>query len=274
MNILLYTPSIYVRKTFINALIPIGISVFHLDHLAMLFDTIRKNQIEVVIFDVIQENYSDIFPELIKIKQGTEPGLPEKIALLMLIGSVDKTQISRALQLGVIGFIKSNASEETISKYIPEIYQKIKGIPPARKFVRVSLNTLMESERIGVKFRSAVNLQLILGVIKDISAGGIAVELVGTFDPAAIENGMEVKNMQFMLDQKDVLVNAQVVAYQKRFCAFRFTHLSQQDREAISQFIFEKISRTPEAVEKPVELPTPTPSPAPAPSPETPPTGE
>lgn len=243
MNILVYTQSFYVRKTFINALIPVGISVFQTDHLSTLFHSVRKNSIEMIVFDVIQENYEEIFPELIKIKQGTEEGLPEKIGLLMLIGTVDKTQVTRALQLGVIGFIKSNASEETISKYIIEIYQKIRGIPPQRKYARVTLNTSLESERIGIKFRSSLNMQLILGVIKDISAGGIAVELVGTFDQAAIENGMEVKNMQFMLDTRDVLVNAVVVAYQKSFCAFRFTHLSQQDREAMSQFIFDKISR-------------------------------
>lgn len=240
MNVVIHTQSYYVRKSFINALIPIGISLFHSESVEGLIQKISSKPTDIVVLDVIQENYDSAYKLMTAIKNHASEAI-RKIGIVMLIGAVDKVKIAKCLQLGAIGFIKSSAENEAIAKYITGLYEKIKGVPPERKFTRVSLDITNESERIAVKFRSPENLQLIMGVIKDISAGGIAVELVGTFDQEAIKNGMEVTNMQFIIDGKDVLVNAIVVAYQKNFCAFRFSYVSQPDREIISQFIFSRI---------------------------------
>jgi DNA-binding NarL/FixJ family response regulator len=222
MNVVIHTQSYYVRKAFIDALIPNGISLFHSESVEGLIQKISSKPTDIVVLDVIQENYEEAYKLMTAIKNHASEAI-RKIGIIMLIGAVDKVKIAKCLQLGAIGFVKSNAESESISKYIQGLYEKIKGVPPERKFTRVSLDIMNESERIAVKFRSPTNLQLIMGVIKDISAGGIAVELVGTFDQEAIQNGMEVTNMQFIIDGKDVLVNAIVVAYQKNFCAFRFS---------------------------------------------------
>ena len=237
MNVLIYTQSYYVRKTFVNALIPNGISLFHVEDLTNMLSKIKEKAVNIVVYDVIQENYDEIFRSMRELKKFSE----KKIAVLLFIGAVDKTQVAKALQFGAVGFIKSNAKESTISKYIQEISEKIEGVPPERKFVRLTLDSTNEHERVSVKFRSPRNMQIILGIVKDISAGGIAVELVGTFDPDAIEVGLETHNIQFMLDGKDVLTDGIIVAYKKRFCAFRFVNTSIQDLEIISEFIFERI---------------------------------
>ncbi len=240
MNVLIYTESYYVRKTFVNALIPNGISLYHVENLDNLGEAIISNDIDIVVFDVIQENYRNVFVPMGQIKNGTMLG-EKKVGVILLIGSVDKTAITQALQLGAIGFIKSNAREEAISQYVTEIYSKTKGVTPERKFRRVTLNVEDPGQRVSIKFRSQKNMQLLMGVIKDISAGGVAVELVGTFDPEALETNMEIKGMQFILDTKDVLADGVIVVYQKRFCAIRFTHMSQGDRDVLSQFIFERM---------------------------------
>lgn len=240
MNIIIYTQSYYVRNAFVNALIPNGISLFHSESMEDLIQKMSSRPIDMVVLDVIQENFDEAFKLMGAIKNNASEAI-KGIGIVMLIGTVDKARITKCLQLGAIGFIKSNAEGDTISKYIIQLYQKIKGVPPERKFARISLDITNESERIAVKFRSPLNMQLIMGVIMDISAGGLALELVGTYDAEAIAKGMEVANMQFILDMKDVLTNAVVVAYQKNFCAFRFTYISVPDRETISQFIFSKI---------------------------------
>ena len=241
MNVLIFTQSYYVRKTYVNALIPMGISVTHSESSTGILEKIQVKVADLVILDAIQENYDDMFPIVSDIKNNENEDI-RKTGVIMLISGITKDYLVKALHLGVIGFIKNNASEDTISKYVIEIYGKIKGAPPERKFVRVSLNTEKEAERVGVKFRSPDNQQLLLGVARDISAGGIAVELVGTYNHDALLSGTEVKNMQFILNGKDVIADAMIMAYQKGFIAFRFTSLSQQDKEIISQFIFEKIS--------------------------------
>ena len=150
--------------------------------------------------------------------------------------------MTSAIQLGVKGFIKSNAEEDFVGNYVIEIYKKDKGAPPERKFVRVSFDTSNPNERIGIKFRSPINSQLIMGLIKDISFGGVAVELVGTFPKESLAAGIAVKNMQFILEGKDVYVDGIVVAYQKMFCAFRFVNMSETVSEIISHYIFQRIS--------------------------------
>jgi c-di-GMP-binding flagellar brake protein YcgR len=81
-----------------------------------------------------------------------------------------------------------------------------------------------------------------MGLIKDISFGGIAVELVGTFPSESLAAGITVKNMQFILEGKDVFVDGIVVAYQKMFCAFRFINMSETVSEIISHYVFQRIS--------------------------------
>lgn len=242
MKILVYTQSIYVRKSFINGLIPNGISVYHSENIQEMVGKLSKLVPDVVVFDVINENYDDSYRLMTAMKKSPSEKI-KKIAIVMLVGNIDKKNLTKMLQLGAVGFIKSGTDEDSIAKYIINAYQKVKGAPPERKYVRVTLDTSMESERIAIKFRSPVNMQLIMGVIKDISAGGLAVELVGTYDPEAIKQNMEVKNLQFILNTRDVVVNAVVVAYQRNFCAFRFTGLTQGDREIISQFMFERIGQ-------------------------------
>lgn len=240
MNILIYTQSYYVRKNFVNALIPNGISLFHSENIKDVVTKISSKPIDIVLFDVINENYEEPFRVMTAMKNSPSEKV-KKIGIIMLIGTIDKKSLTQCLQLGASGFIKSDSSQDFIAKYIMQTYEKLEGTPPQRKYIRVTLSTEHEEERIAVKFRSPKNMQLIMGVIQDISAGGIAVELVGTYDPEAIEKGTEVMNMQFILEGRDVIVNAVVVAYQQNFCAFRFTSISHQDRESISQFIFEKI---------------------------------
>ena len=241
MNVLIYTQSYFVRNLFLNALYPNGINLFHAEHTESIVNFIKQRQIEIVVIDVIQEDYVKTFTIMNEIKNNPDNDV-KKVAIILLIGNVDKQNLIKAIQLGAVGFIKSNAKEETIYNYIIEIYKKTTGVPPERKYVRVTLNTDNPNDRIGIKFRSPKTLNIILGVIRDISFGGVAVELVGTFPPESIEVGMEVNNMQFILDGHDLFVNGVVVAYKKNFCAFRFVNLTQSDKEIICQFIFQRIS--------------------------------
>ncbi len=241
MNACIYTQSNFIRNTYINALIPRGISLYHVEHGDELISKILYTKAEIAILDVIQEDYDGAFALLKQIKNH-ESEVVKKTAVILIIGAIDKTQVTAAIQLGVIGFIKSNAAEDFVGNYIIDIYKKEKGTPPERKFVRVSFDTSNTNERIGIKLRSPINSQLIMGVIKDISFGGVAVELVGTYPLESLSPGLTIKNMQFILDGKDVYIDGVVVAYQKGFCAFRFNDMSETVRETISHFVFQKIS--------------------------------
>ncbi|MGC8765995.1 MAG: PilZ domain-containing protein [Brevinematia bacterium] len=241
MKVLVYTQSYYVRNAFVTSLIPNGIGLIHVENNDALFNKLDSEKPDIIVMDVVREDFDEVFG-IIKNLKNIEKEEIKNIPVVLFIGAIDKQYITSAIKLGVVGFIKSNSSREFISEYLIKIYEKVKGAPPQRKFARVPLDPNNPNEKIGVKFRSPVNLQLMIGVIKDISYGGIALELVGTFSPDSIAVGMEIKGVQFMIEGKDIEVDAVVVAYQKNFCAFRFVGMPNDVQETISHFIFQKLS--------------------------------
>lgn len=241
MNVLIFTQSYYVRNTFVNALIPKGIDLYHAEHADSLIDKLNSHPIDAIAIDVIQGNFDSVF-NLVRIIKGSDKEEIKKIAVILIIGSIDRESITAAVQSGVIGFIKSSATEDFIANYVMEIYQKVKGVPAERKFARITIGATNASERVGIKFQSPVTNQMIIGVMQDLSFGGMAAELVGTFSPESVAVGIEVKNVQFILDGKDIVLDGVVVAVQKNFCAFRFTNMSPPVRETIAHFIFERLS--------------------------------
>lgn len=238
MNVLIYTQSNYARITFINALFPAGITLYQTEHNDALINDIQRLAPAIVVLDAIKEDYIVVF-ELIKQIKNHSSEEVRKTGIILLIGSIDKQTITSAIQVGVIGFIKSNATAEFVYKYIMDSYQKLRGVSPERKYIRIKIDP---NDMVGIKFRSPVNSQLIIGQVKDISFGGIAVELVGTFPPDSIAIGSEITNMQFILESRDIFIDGEVVAYQKNTCAFRFKNMTQEIKEIISQYIFNKIS--------------------------------
>ncbi len=238
MNVLIYTQSNYARITFINALFPAGITLYQTEHSETIINDIQRHTPAIVVLDVIKEDFIIVFEIVKQIKNHPSEEV-KKTGIILLIGSIDKQTITSAIQFGVIGFIKSNAAVDFVSKYIIDAYQKVRGIPPERKYIRVKIDP---NDGVGIKFRSPVNSQLIIGQIKDISFGGIAVELVGAFPPDSITIGSEITNMQFIIEGRDIFIDGIVVAYQKNFCAFRFKNMTPEIKGTISQYIFKKIS--------------------------------
>ncbi|MEJ5283657.1 MAG: PilZ domain-containing protein [Brevinematia bacterium] len=241
MKVMVYTQSYFVRNMFVTSLIPQGINLIHVENPESLMQKISSDTPDIVVMDVIREDFDEVF-QLVKAVKSSQDENIKKVAVILLISAIDKQYITAAVQLGVIGFIKNNSTGDFIASYLIKAYEKIKGTPPDRKFARVSLDPNNPNEKIGVKFRSPVNLQLIIGVIKDISFGGVALELVGTFPEDSLSVGMEIKNMQFMIEGKDIDVDAVVVAYQKKFCAFRFVNMSNDVKDTIAHFIFQRLS--------------------------------
>ncbi len=238
MNVLIYTQSYYVRNIFVNALLSAGINLYHEERPENLNNKILQHSPEIVILEVIHDDFATVFELVKQIKKHSSEEV-KKTAIILLIGSIDKQDITSAIQCSVIGFIKSNSTEDFVYKYIMDTYQKVLGVPPERKYVRVIID---HNDSIGIKFRSPNNSQLIIGQVKDISLGGIAVELIGTFPQDSFTVGSEIKNMQFILDGKDIFIDGVIVAYQKKFCAFLFVGMSSEIKETISQYIFKKIA--------------------------------
>ena len=234
MNIMIYTLSNYTRNMFVNALLPAGITLYQADLHENLIGKMERLSPDIVVLDAIQENISDIV-ELVKVIKNHPADNIKKAAAVLLICNIDRQDILLSIQAGVIGFIRSNSSMDYINKYLVSVYQKVRGAPPERKFVRVPYT-------VNISFRSPASSQLIIGKIRDFSIGGIAVELGDRISAPSMDAGMFVKNMQFILDGRNISVDGIVVTNCSRLCGFRFFNISPEIKEIFSQFIFKRIS--------------------------------
>ncbi|URA09952.1 PilZ domain-containing protein [Thermospira aquatica] len=244
MEIVIVTQSFYVRNQFVNTFYPRGVTVYHTDNADQLLEKLRLYpNIEFVFIDVIHEEFAQALDILAKVKAFAVTQKRTIYALLIYV-VIDKTIAAKAIENGCVGFVKSNVSGDELFLYTLQLYQKLRGAPPQRKYVRISFDPANPNERIGIKFRSPINSQLLVGVIRDISFGGLAVELVGMFPQEALSVNVQISNIQFMLDDRDVYADATVVAYdyRKRFCALRFTYLSSEDQEVLASFIFKRVA--------------------------------
>jgi hypothetical protein len=233
LKVLIYTQS----DTFADALFHMGITLYRSKNPGDLIDKIQKYFPEIVVLDFTNEDSTATFKLVNQIKDHPDEKI-KKTAIILLFGSIDIGNISSAIQAGVAGFIKINAAADLIYDYITTLYQKVRDVPPERKYVRIQIDP---KERIGVRFWSPVNLILIVGRIKDISFGGIAVELVGTYPADSLAIGTELKSMQFVLDGKYVFIDGVVAACLEKFCAIQFRDITPEIKEIISRYIFEKI---------------------------------
>lgn len=238
MNVLIYTQSNHARITFINSLFSAAITLYQTEHSDSIIYDIQRHKPELVVLDVIKEDFKTVF-EIVKTIKNHSSEEVKRAGIILLIGPIDKQTIAEAMQNGVIGFIKNNAPEDFICKYIIDAYRRLMGVPPERKYVRIKIDP---QDSATIKFRSDVNSILIIGQIKDISISGLAVELAGTFPPDSITIGSEITNMQFMLEDKEFFIDGEVIAYQKNICALRFKNMTAETRGTLSQYIFNKIS--------------------------------
>jgi hypothetical protein len=241
MKVLLHSQANYVRNHFIASLIPRGIALYHAELPGKVAEAIIAQEADILVIDVIEGDFRRAFSLLLDLKNHENP-MVRNIAPIFLVGDVDRENLTNAVKGGAVGFIKSGTNEENIANYLTGVYSKVKGMLPNRKFIRVSLDISNAEDRIGIKFRSPINSLLMIGFIRDISIAGMAVDLVGVFPKDSLSEGANIHGIQCIIDRKDMIIDATVVAWKKPLAALRFQNLPPQEIQTISHFIFHKIA--------------------------------
>ncbi|OHD57223.1 MAG: hypothetical protein A2Y33_07460 [Spirochaetes bacterium GWF1_51_8] len=242
MNVLVYTQSKFILERFVDALFPAGISVYHIESSLMIHNKIEKNKIDVLIADLTAENLRPILNSLSDIRGYHVPAIRD-IIVILFVGNVTREIVARVLLSGADGYVMSTLRSDKLIQYIMKMYNQIKKGPPSLRFESVKLNPDIRPEYIAVKLLSPAAGQSILGVMLDLSLGGMAIRLVGTYDKNAIEKGMLLQNINFILLGHEIHIDGMVVAYKKDICAIMFTQLTEGDRHEICQFLFMKLAK-------------------------------
>ncbi len=241
MNILVYTQSKFILERFVDTFFPAGISVFHCDSSIMIDRKITSHNIDILFINLNGENVRDATDILRAVRAHSDPVVLGVIVTLY-IENVPKETVSRVLHFGADGIVQNSMTSEQLIHYSLMVYERTHKETPSLKLQNVRLNPNLPPEYIVVKLVSPLDDQSILGVLIDLSLGGMALKLVGTYAKNAIEKGMAFTNIEFILLGHEMRIDGIVAAYKQDICAIIFTQMTQSDRHEICQFIFMKLS--------------------------------
>ncbi len=242
MNILIYSQTNFLVEKLVDIMIPRGITPYHMDSRSQLSIRLQESHPDLILVDINKENYESAL-KLIASLPAHQDDMHFPVKAVMLTRSVSDETIALGLKAGALGYVRNEATQNDLIQYLLRACEKLQGRPPVLQFTRIILDPDKDNENLAVRFISESSGKSILGTVHDLSAGGLVMRLKGNFDTQDIVTGMIIENAHFILLSHEVVVSAQVRAFQQDMCALRFKQVSEQDMHEISQFIYMKLSR-------------------------------
>jgi len=157
----------------------------------------------------------------------------------------DRDFVVKTVNLGIYGYLLKPFQEDKTFRRIKELLVNAAGANnEKRQHIRVSPDP---GSLLRLHFRIPNHDKLITGKIRNISMGGLAVELLKPPDPALIKPDIRTSQLQFALGSKNVSPTCRTVLLKGNILALRFTFLSSDDRTTIARYIYRGLSNGPKS---------------------------
>jgi two-component system chemotaxis response regulator CheY len=162
------------------------------------------------------------------------------ICIVLHSGQSAKDFVVEMVELGIVGYLLKpyDAAQATVK--LKGIVQRL--VPPQkekRQHIRIAPEP---DELLRLHFRLVGQSNLISGRIRNISMGGVAVELFNPSDAELMRPGIKIPKLEFTINAKQLSVSAAVVLIKERVLAVRFLSLSSEDKANLARYIFKRIS--------------------------------
>lgn len=242
MTVLLYTETNHLIEHMADVFIPRGISLYHLDSLEQLPFQLRECSPDIVLVDVNKENHEAAYKVLralsLPLESSTLPAVP-----VIYARGVSEETIALGIKAGGRSFIRGDATDNDLVQGLKRICEKAQGRPPLLQFTRIILDPTNPNENVVVRFISPRSEHSVMGIVHDMSAGGLVMRLTGNFASSDIELGLHIPNTHFILLSHEIVLTAVVRAFKEDLCALRFVDVSSQDMHEIAQYIYMKLAK-------------------------------
>lgn len=241
MNILLYTQSTYILDSFIDFLIPLGVTLYSTEHDGEITVKIQNNKIDLVLIDLNRETYERSLKTIQRIRNSPIEKM-KKCAIVLFVEGLGKELIAKALSSGAVGYIELAMAPDKIFDTFAIACKRMSGVDIPRNYVKLVLNSERTPENIAVKFNSKLSGQSVLGIAKSLSIVGFVLAIKGTTDVTSITRGMEIDGMKFLLLGKEIIIDGIVALFQSGTATILFNNMSKENRHDLSQYIYRKLA--------------------------------
>jgi CheY-like chemotaxis protein len=152
----------------------------------------------------------------------------------------DRAFVEQMVELGVSCYLLKPFDQYKAKIKLQNLVKSIdRGISEKRRHIRVSPDP---NELLRLHFRVSGFANLISGKVRNISMGGIAVELLTPVPQTVIRVGVTIPSINFSLSNKALTPATQVVLVKEKFVAMRFESLSAEEKSLIARYIYRRMS--------------------------------
>lgn len=237
MNCLLLEGSPVVRDKLAHLLLPIGVKAIPVSTKAEAMEIVDKDsEITSAIIDVDSDEIDGL--GLAKELRGNPK--TQNIKVIINSNQTGRDFVAGLVELGIHGYLLKPNDQQKVSQKLNEIL--ISGTPlehEQRHHIRVSPDP---GELLRMHFRLPGLKVLIAGKIRNISMGGVALELFNPPEEKALKPGRHIPKLQFNLGTNLLSPSGNVVIFKEKILAIRFDLLPTKDRENLASYIYKRIS--------------------------------
>jgi CheY-like chemotaxis protein len=152
--------------------------------------------------------------------------------------------VVQLVELGVHGYLLRPFDREQATKRLksivvaPEAGQKDK-----RQHIRVTPDP---EEMLRLSFKPPGGSGRVTGKVRNISMGGVAVEILKLPADTRLAPGVHLSRLDFVLGSTALSPSADVVLFREKLVALRFGSFSEIEKNALARYIYRRLTQIPE----------------------------
>ncbi|MBL8994116.1 MAG: PilZ domain-containing protein [Spirochaetia bacterium] len=140
------------------------------------------------------------------------------------------------LQKGASGVLLKPFDSDRFRKQLAFYLTRLKlSEPEKRQYLRVEPHP---QDKCTVVIRDPENFRLLTGKIINLSQGGAAVEIFGNEFLSELGANTRLKNVQIFLRKENLKSDCMLVLRKGKQLCLKFVNMAQDDRDALSQYLF------------------------------------
>lgn len=232
MKVLLAPDSSRVNEVFSVRLVAEGIEPYQVlddDDLLMILD---EKPIDILVLDLDSENYRGL-KTVKEVKTRFN-----QVDIILMTSKTGMDFAKNLAEMGVYGFVSRTTQLEAMVNQALGLIEEMRGRKQEqRKHMRVKPAPFQVN---AFKLRIPGLQTSNDGIIRDISLGGVAVDMDHEVNEAILFEGQEV-DVSFELGNLVLDARALVVARKGKSVAYRFKDLSESDKRKIAEYVIDRM---------------------------------
>ncbi len=143
-------------------------------------------------------------------------------------------------ELGVHGYLLRPYDKEQATKRLKSVVVAPEaGQKDMRQHIRVAPDP---DELLRLHFKMPGNTSSITGKIRNISMGGVAVEILNLPENASLEPGDHISRLNFSLGSTALSPSGAVVIFKEKLLALHFGPFSEEEKNALARYIYRRLT--------------------------------